>query len=371
MVREGIWWPVSLAAVGSYGRGAVSLHSDLDVRLLCREAAERATPVAEALLYPLWDSGLTIGHQVVTADYTIELARTDLPTATSLLDWRHIAGDRSDADAMIARVYEGVFGPGSIRGFLESLSTQAEEREERYGGSVFLLEPDVKNGAGGIRDLDIAQWAGRARWRAAEIRDLVRMGVLVPREYERIEAAQSFIWRVRNLLHLHAGRRSDRLSFEQQEKVADRLGYGATGPDIERFMSDYYRHARAAARARDMILSRAMPPPRRKPVERLLGGGLKTTNGKVSFVDAGDLKTDPALAFRLYDEAIKRDLAVYPFARDAVARAASSPEFCEKLRASADAAALFVRLCTVPRVTHLKHGLDAAGAARRRGCFWR
>lgn len=356
MIREKIWWPVSLAAVGSYGRGAVSLHSDLDVRLVTRKDAQRAAPVAEALLYPLWDSGLSVGHQVITADDTIDLARTDLPTATSLLDWRHVAGDGAVGEAMLARAYEGVFGPGNLRAFIERLGEQAEERAVKYGGSVFLLEPDVKNGAGGIRDLDIAQWAARARWHAKDLADCVRLGVLVPREILPLEAALSFIWRVRNLLHFHAGRRSDRLSFEQQEQIAERMGYGSKGPDVERFMSDYYRHARTALRGRDAMLLRALPPPRRRPVERRLGGGLKTTNEKLSFVDPADLEEDPALALRLYDEAIKRNLEVYPFARDAVMRAATSPAFAEKLRKSPEAAQLFVKLCTDPQEARVRGG---------------
>src|SRR6185369_16231521 len=93
MKRDGKWGPLSLAAVGSYGRSALSPHSDLDVRLLCEQKAANAAPAAEALLYPLWDAGLNIGHQVVTAEDFIELARTDLPTATSLLDWRNVTGD--------------------------------------------------------------------------------------------------------------------------------------------------------------------------------------------------------------------------------------------------------------------------------------
>ncbi len=356
MVRENVWWPVSLAAVGSYGRGAVSLHSDLDVRLVTRKEAKRASPVAEALLYPLWDSGLSVGHQVISADDTIDLARADLPTATSLLDWRHVAGDATVGEAMLARAFEGVFGAGNLRGFIERLGAQAEDRATKYGGSVFLLEPDVKNGAGGIRDLDIAQWAARARWHAKDLNDCVRLGVLVPRELQPLEAALSFIWRVRNLLHFHAGRRSDRLSFEQQEQIADRMGYGSKGPDVERFMSDYYRHARNALRGRDAMLLRALPPPRRRPVERLLGNGLKTTNDRLSFVDPGELEENPALALRLYDEAIKKNLEVYPFARDAVMRAASSPAFAEKLRQSPEAASLFVRLCTDPQEARVRGG---------------
>jgi [protein-PII] uridylyltransferase len=356
MTAEGKWTPLSLAAVGSYGRATLSPFSDLDVRMVSANDPAGAAPAAEALLYPLWDAGLSIGHQVVTTESVIELAREDLPTATSLLDWRPITGDTNVGSELLERAFQGVFGQGDIAAFLERLETSAHERHQRFGGSVFLLEPDVKNGEGGLRDLDIAHWSARARWRVEDLGDLVRIGVLVPREWAEIEAARSLLLRIRNLLHLSAGRRADRLSFEQQEKLADQLGYGKGGPAVERFMSDYYRQARAVARARELILSRAKPPPRKRPRETVIGRGLKLQRDAVSLVNPDDLRDDPALALRLYDEAVRRDLPVYDFARHAVARAAASPEFCEALRKSPEAAELFVRLVCVVQQTKLKRG---------------
>jgi len=356
LLKQGKWEPVSLAAVGSYGRGAVALCSDLDVRLLCVGSIEQGGPIADALLYPLWDVGLSIGHQVVTADAMIELARTDLPTATSLLDWRVIAGDPLPSKAMLERAYEGLFGPGSIRDFLDRLSERCDDRHERYGGSVFLLEPDVKNGPGGLRDLDVAHWAARARWRVSELSDLVRVGILVPREWQQIEAASHLIARVRNLLHSYAGRRSDRLSFDRQERLATDLGYGSGGPGVERFMSDYYRHARTLTKARETIVGRAMPPPTRKPRITNLGRGLKLINGEVTLAHPGALESEPALALRCYEAAIRLGVPVYGYARDAIARIASLPAFGERLRQSEEAAELFVRLCTTVQRTRFKQG---------------
>jgi [protein-PII] uridylyltransferase len=356
MKRAGHWTPLSLGAVGSYGRSALSPHSDLDVRMLCEGDAASAAPAAEALLYPLWDAGMNIGHQVVTPGDVIELARQDLPTATSLLDWRTITGDTDIGAALLDRAFQGVFGPGDLGTFLDKLDTSANERHERFGGSVFLLEPDVKNGEGGLRDLDIAHWSARARWRVADLGELVRIGILVPREWAEIEAARSLLFRVRNLLHLSAGRRADRLSFDQQERIAEHLGYGKGGLAVERFMSDYYRHARAVARAREMILARAKPPPRRRPRETPIGRGLKLQRDAVSLVDAETLYHEPALALRLYDEAVRRNVPVYDFARHAVARAVSSPDFCKALRESPEAAELFRELVCVVQQTKLRHG---------------
>ncbi|HYO93926.1 MAG TPA: HD domain-containing protein, partial [Polyangiaceae bacterium] len=277
-------------------------------------------------------------------------------TATTLLDWRVLTGDRSSTDRMLSRAFEGLFGISSIGRFLERLSERAEERAERFGDSLYLLEPDVKNGIGGLRDLDLMHWTARARWRVDNLEELVRHGVLLPREWLQVEAATRFGWRVRNLLHLHAGRRSDRLSFDQQETLAGELGYGSTGPGVEQFMSEYYRHARVLWQGREVLLQRAEPPPKRRPRETLIGRGLKLTNDQVSLENPLDLEADPALSLRLYDEAVRRDVCVYPFARDSIARAVASPGFPEKLRASEEAARLFTRLCTTIQRTRLRSG---------------
>ncbi|MBX3129596.1 MAG: [protein-PII] uridylyltransferase [Polyangiaceae bacterium] len=355
--REGPWSTCTLAAVGSYGRGAIAFASDLDLRLLCpKQETGVSESLAEALLYPLWDANLTVGHQVVTADEMIDLAREDLPTATTLLDWRVVAGDAKSSEGLLRRAFEGLFGLGNVQSFLDRLAQSAGERHERYGGSVYLLEPDVRNGPGGLRDLDVACWAARARYRVRDLKALVALGVLVPREHTRIAEAQEFLFRIRNLLHVHAARRSDRLSFDRQEQLASDLGYGGGGPEVERFMSDYYRHARELERARDMILARAAPPPTRRPHVVRLGRSLLRLGDSITLAHPGALDGEPALALRLYDEAVRRQLPVHDYARDAVARAATRADFCQRLRESEEANRLFVKLCTTAKLTRFKNG---------------
>src|SRR5262249_11230121 len=142
------WGTIALAGVGSYGRGAVALKSDLDVRLAGRNVA-KAGALADALLYPLWDMGMAVGHQVVSIDDLVDAARDDLPTATSLLDWRHVAGDRGLSEALRRRGEETLFAHSELRRFLGRLEDEVQSRHQRFGGSVYLLEPDVKNGEGG------------------------------------------------------------------------------------------------------------------------------------------------------------------------------------------------------------------------------
>ncbi|MDB5220852.1 MAG: [Protein-PII] uridylyltransferase [Myxococcaceae bacterium] len=380
--------PVALAAVGTFGRGAVALRSDVDVRLVVRPGAKNrdaASRLADALLYPLWDAGLSVGHQVVDVSEALELAQTDLATATSLLDLRAIAGDASILAEIEERAYAGLFSEGELARFVERLEEEAASRHARFGGSLYLLEPEVKAGAGGLRDLDIGRWAARARYRTHDVDGagtwdaLVRVGVLVSREAQEIGRAEEFLWRVRNRLHAHAGRKSDRLTFDQQEAIAIEMGYGKGGlrptngangdadaasgelqeeraAAAERFMQDYFGHARVVSRARDSLLLRATPPRRRgRPVEVDLGNGVRLFDGHVT-VDPAALADDPALALRAYVACVHKKAPILPFARDTIARCTADADWGAKLRASPEAARLFVELLCTVREVPLKRG---------------
>lgn len=253
--------PVVLGAVGGYGRGLLGWKSDLDLWFVTDEAPERVQALTEAMLYPLWDAGISVGHRVATITDLIEAARVDLPTATSLLDFRRLAGQSELARQLDARASDGIFSERELPGFLHQLEAEVSERYERFGDSVYLLEPEVKSGAGGLRDMCIAIWAARARFRTASITDLLRVGFLSARETEELAKAEEFLWQLRNQLHRHANRRSDRLTFDEQEALALHLGYRerldplpldegeAVGAMVEAFMSDYYCHARVVLRA--------------------------------------------------------------------------------------------------------------------------
>ena len=360
-VPAGAWEGMALAGVGSYGRGAAALKSDLDVRLLVARSTPGAAAVADAVLYPLWDMGVSIGHQVVTIDELVVAARDDLPTATSLLDFRWVAGDRSLVDALRKRCDETIFAHSELRGFLARLEQEVAQRHGRFGGSVYLLEPDVKNGEGGLRDLDVARWAAKARFGVGEPEELVRVGALVPREASEVMEASETLWRIRNLLHAHAGRRSDRLTFDEQEAIAGLLGHGDGGEAIERLMSAYYRAARTISRSLEMTIARATPIlTRRKPRDEDLGNGVRLFDGSVTMRDLEALRADPALAFRLVAAAIDRGAELVTRARDAIGRAAADPAFAEALRQSPEAATRFVALVSSCRDSALR-----AGSVRR------
>jgi [protein-PII] uridylyltransferase len=386
--RAGLPNGVTLAAVGSFGRGAVALRSDADVVLLIDDrlvSPKEAAPIAEGLLYPLWDANVAVGHQVLSTTDAISLAEKDLTTATALLDLRLLAGDETLLLDLVARSNESLFGQETLGTFLDRLDAEAAARHARFGGSVHLLEPDVKNGAGGLRDLDGARWAARARYRVGGDRtdenlgawgELVRLGVLVAREAREIAEAEEFLWRVRNRLHARDGRKADRLGFEEQEQLAVAMGYTdgpassnlesdpATAPEggrsrdrahaAERLMQAFYLHARTVIRARASLVERLRPRRRRgRMTPRVdLGGGLNLFDGHVTIAGGIELQRDPALALRAFSASTRQQAPLLAYARDAIARAADDPSWCERLRADPKAAELFIELlCTVPEPT--------------------
>ena len=360
---------VSLVAVGSFGRGELLPASDIDVRLLARSDADlRAiSRGAESLFVPLWDAGISLGHQTTSVKETLALAATDLTTATGLLELRTLAGDPSVTEELVARARDGIFAEGNLHRFLDRLDEELEARHERFGSSVYLLEPDVKHGAGGARDLDHARWAASARWGGTGpsrddkspipqsfYRELVARGVLLPREALELANAEESLRAIRWELHAAAGRRSERLTFEAQESVAMALGFGGRGDGAEQlavaaeaFMQRYYTTARSVLRARESLVFRAHPPRRRGRLSGTpLEHGLLLFDRHVTLGPGQRLEEQPILALRLYEASVRHGAPVHPHARENVARFVQEPEFTQRLRDDSEAGPLFLQLIT-------------------------
>lgn len=337
---------VALVAVGSYGRGTLSLKSDVDVIFLCDDPEDpHLAALTEAFLYPLWDIGLKVGHAVRGMDETLALAHTDISTATTLLDLRRVSGDESIVRELVERGRVDLFGAG-LGGFIEALEKDTNERHERYGGSLYLLEPEVKLGRGGLRDIDVSLWAARARWHTPNLEGLVRVGAMEERELTDLRAAQDFLWRVRNLLHLRAKRAQDRLTFEDQEEIAQRLGYvdGAT-LGVEQFMQNYYRHARNVASLSERLLKRSRPhrPIKLAPLTDLPEGIVATEN-ELGFRRPWVLDKSPELALTLFSEVTRHSRGPTEATRDDIAAWAGDPSWCQVLRKAPQSASLFCKL---------------------------
>jgi [protein-PII] uridylyltransferase len=362
--------PVSLFAVGSHGRGLLGWKSDLDVLFVTSGSAGDIAPLVDSVLYPLWDAGVTIGHQVMRIDDLLQNAREALPTATALLDLRLLAGSESVSAELQKRAFAELFVGEGLHAFLDRMRREVEERWRRFGDSVYLLEPDVKNGAGGLRDADVVRWTARAGYHGASLTEIVRDGGLTVRESEGLQSATDFFYRVRNHLHHAAGRRNDRLTFDQQEYAATRMGYQLTlplsgsspeeliGPTVEAFMSDYYQHARNVTRAQEQVLARVQERMHRGSGKTtLLVDGIVSHAGQLDFEHPEQLGDTPALALQLYVQAVERNQAVKPSARDLIIRLTSDdPDFGARLRQSREAARLFSELLCSMRQAPFRNG---------------
>lgn len=338
---------MALVAVGGYGRRLMAPHSDVDVLFVCDNPSEpRMLQIAESVLFPLWDVGVEIGHAVRSLDEMLELSESDIRTSTTLLDMRHVCGDKAITQELAERGRQRIFRE-RLPQFIDALEADSESRHERFGDSLYVREPELKLGRGGLRDLDMIQWCVRARWDVPSFEHAVEHGLLSGHEVAELRAAQDHVWTVRNRLHLLAGRRNDRVTYEDQEVLAAKLGYrdGMT-PGVEQYLQTHFHHARVIARLVDRIgdrVRRSLRPPR--TTMRDLGGGVIVHDRQVTF-KRPDLADDPASAFRLYNSVARESLPPDPEARDVIATFAADREWCKRLRRQEEAAAIFSFLLT-------------------------
>lgn len=274
---------VALVAVGGYGRGELSLQSDIDV-LLVHARRDDIGELADRIWYPIWDARLKLGHAVRTVKEALALAADDLDTATGLLQVRHLGGDRRLTDELAAKA-ELQWRKRSKR-WLAALAARVRERHARAGEVAYLLEPDLKEGRGGLRDVQALRWAQAART------------ILWDGDQAALDAAYDTLLAVRVELHRRTGRPGDRLLLQEQDAVADALGYG----DADELVGAVARAARTIAWTSDdawaRIESSLTGPLGRARRSRDLGGGLRLRDGEVAVADGVDVAADPALALR-------------------------------------------------------------------------
>ncbi len=251
---------VTLIGQGGYGRRELCLCSDIDLLFLHEDKGQKAIeePLRQ-MMQALWDAGLEVGLATRTIKECREGMEGDLTILTSLLDARYLAGDR-DLYEEFTRMMKGHFASSKkVERFFEQKRRENEERLKKYGESVYLLEPHLKEGEGGLRDYHCLYWFERARGAVRRPEDL--KGCLKGDEFEKLWDSLKFIWRVRNELHRRAGRRLDQLLFEHQEPISQRLEFAESGsiPGVERFMQHYYRSASLIHEISDRRIRRQGP----------------------------------------------------------------------------------------------------------------
>jgi [protein-PII] uridylyltransferase len=347
-----------ILAVGGYGRGEMALHSDVDIAFVTPWKPTGWTESAiEAILYLLWDLGLAVGHSSRSVDETIGAAASDHTVRTALLESRYVWGDESLQDEVAARFWKEVVA-GSIAAFTKEKLDERDARHRRMGDSRYVVEPNVKEGKGGLRDLHTLFWIGKYAYRLRDVNELVAVGLLSEAELRQFHRAERFLWAVRCHLHLIAGRAEERLSFDHQREIAARMNYAdrAGASAVERFMRHYFLHAKMVGDLTGVFLAHldekfarrgrriGLPAFRRRP-RRLAGFVLD--RGRLAVPDEGFFAADPVRLIQLFALADRYGLEIHPMAMRAAGRSAKLID--AEARADPRANGLFLDILTSPR----------------------
>jgi len=355
---------LAIVAVGGYGRGTLAPGSDIDLLfLLPYKQTGWSESVIEFILYALWDTRLKVGHATRSVDDCIRLAQSDSTILTSILEARYICGEESLFDTLNQRFRKEIAAKGA-KAFVASKLTERDERHFKAGESRYLVEPDVKNGKGGLRDLHTLFWIAKFLSGANSTKELAEKGVFTREELALFEKSEDFLWAVRCHLHFVAKRAEDRLSFDRQPDLAERLGYKAHGglKHVERFMKHYFLVAKdvgdltrifsASLEARQMkatpVFGRVLGRFSARRSGAIAGApDFRIEANRLTVVDEEVLISAPVNMIRLFALAAEKDLEIHPDALKAVRRnlARINKEVC----ADAEANALFLKLLTESR----------------------
>ncbi len=345
---------VALVGLGGTGRGEMAPFSDVDLLFLVEDRAEKpAAALVEAILYLLWDLDWKVGLAVRDAGQLIDLAKEDITIRTAFLEGRWIWGEERLFDACAARFRKEIVA-GTGAEFVAAKLAERDKRHVRLGDSRYVVEPNVKDGKGGLRDLHTLFWIGQYLHGISDPAALVETGLLSAKEYRRFERAERFFWAVRCHLHIAAGRAEERLSFDYQPLIAKALNY-AERPGksaVERFMQFYFLQAKAVGDLTGLFLAQldeqmgrkgrrfALPTFLRRPSKL---GGFCLDRGRLSIPDEQFLAKQPVRLIELFAIAAREGLEIHPRAMRAAARDA---RLADQVRDDPQANAFFLEVLT-------------------------
>ena len=312
---------IAVLAVGGYGRAEMAPHSDVDLLFLTPwKITPWAEAVIESMLYMLWDLKLKVGHSSRTVADCLRLGRDDITIRTALLEHRFICGHAPLETELSDRLWGDLFKTTG-REFIEAKLAERAERHKRQGGQRYVLEPNVKEAKGGLRDLQTLYWIGKYLHRVPSSAGLVAAGLLTGEEYAQFERAENFLWAARCHLHYIAKRPVDQLTFDMQVEVAARMGYrdGHGRRAVEHFMQDYFRHATRVGELTRVFLTE-LEARHAKPEARLMGffsrksvaKGYKLVQGRIDAADPAKFLSDKLNLLRAFEEALRSGYLLHP-----------------------------------------------------------
>jgi len=294
---------VDLVAVGGYGRGELAPCSDWDLWFLVPEACPaEAEEEMQAFLVALWDMGAKIGHAVRSVRDTLLHVHEDWSSATAAMESRLLAGTGDHYSQLQNKL--GLFFRKRRKAFVEAKLAELENRYEKTGGTAFLMEPDIKESKGGLRDVQTVFWLAKSWYGCDDVAGLVDQGAISCRERDHLLSAQDFLWRCRAALHLEVNRASDRLGFEQQVVLAERMHYESVNhlPAVDAFMKDYFRHVGRISRITGLMRMhfKEQLHPQRFTFKRNIEDGFTLEGQRVGISHADVFKEEPLRLLRIF-----------------------------------------------------------------------
>lgn len=303
-----------LAAVGGFGRGELSFKSDLDLLFLHQNRLPQSLEsFLRELIYGLWDVGFEVGHSTTSVTGARKMVQEDFTILTNQLEARFVAGDLNLFTSW-REAFLRSFGTLSRRRFIRNVIEYRQSRMQHYGESSYLLEPHIKEGVGGLRDLHTIRWAGIGCAGDHDFHHLVERGWLIRQEGAWLDQAADFLWRVRLQLHQITGRRQDQLLFPEQEQVALKMGFRDVkqGSAAEAFMRLYYRHTARIRRTTSFFLERLEEAQGkslrlRLSKKRVLPGPFLLEGRRLNFLDPSWVCKEPRLLMQIFWQAARSD----------------------------------------------------------------
>jgi len=345
---------LTIMAVGGYGRGEMAPHSDVDIAFI---TPIKQTPwceqVIEAMLYFLWDLGLKVGQSSRSLDEMVRMARGDLTIRTAMLEGRYVWGDQELFDEAQRRFWADVVA-GTERQYVTEKLAERNERHKRLGDSRYVVEPNVKEGKGGLRDLHTLYWIGKYIHHVRDASELVGAGLLSPAEYRAFRKAEDFFWAVRCHLHTITRRAEDRLTFDLQREVAARMQF-ADRPGksaVERFMQYFFLQAKRVGHLTGLFLAQLDDQFAKKQPKGLLAGfrarrrivkGYPVFGGRINVPSETWFSEDPVRLIEIFVVADANGLELHP---DAMRLAVQDARLVDGVRNDPRANALFLDLLT-------------------------
>lgn len=313
---------LSVVAVGGYGRGEMAPASDVDLLFLTpHKVTAWAESVIESMLYMLWDLKLKVGHSTRTINDCVRLGAEDFTICTAMLENRFVVGDQELAQDLETALWRDLFKPSMGKAFVQAKLDERDKRHERQG-ERYVVEPNVKEGKGGLRDLQSLFWIAKFVHQVQDTPELVDKNVFTPEEFENFIAAEDFLWGVRSHLHLITRRATEQLSFDMQAMVAEAMGYKDTGGrrGVEVFMQAYFRHATEVGDLTRIFITKleAMHVKDEPLLERLfkrkrkVKAGYKVIQNRLAIADDEAFLSNKLNLLFLFEEALRTGMLIHP-----------------------------------------------------------